>query len=53
MVSSKCSVCDSKKSRYEKNQEASRLISSLGTKSGLDEILILEYIVLKVKKLMK
>ena len=33
MLSSKCEVCDSKKSRFTKEQEASRLLNSLGTKT--------------------
>ena len=33
MLSSKCEVCDSKKSRFIKEQEASRLLNSLGTKT--------------------
>ena len=31
---SKCAVCDSKTSRFIKEQEASRLLSSLGLKTG-------------------
>ena len=33
MLSSKCEVCDSKKSRFIKEQEACRLLNSLGTKT--------------------
>ena len=31
---SKCAVCDRKTSRFIKEQEASRLLSSLGLKTG-------------------
>ena len=33
MVFSKCALCDSKKSRFIKNQEAKRLLSSLGVRN--------------------
>ena len=33
MVLSKCAVCDSKRSKYIKQQEASGLLSSLGVKT--------------------
>ena len=33
MVFSKCAICDSKKSRFIKNQEAKRLLSSLGVRN--------------------
>ena len=33
MLSSKCAVCDSKKSKFIKEQEASGLLSSLGLKT--------------------
>ena len=32
MVLSKCAICDSKKSRFIKNQEAKGLLSNLGVK---------------------
>ena len=35
MFLSKCLVCDSKKSKFIKEQKASRLLSSLGIKSPL------------------
>ena len=35
---SKCAVCDIKKSKYIKQQEASKLLSSLGIKKPLSEI---------------
>ena len=38
MLLSKCAVCDSKKSKFIKEQEATRLLSSLGTKSPLSKI---------------
>ena len=34
----KCEVCDSKKSNFIKQQEASRLLSSLGIKTPLSKI---------------
>ena len=34
----KCAVCDSKKSKFIKQQEASRLLSSLGIKTPLRKI---------------
>ena len=38
---SKCAVCDSKKSKFIKEQEASGLLSSLGIKTPLNKILLL------------
>ena len=38
MLLSKCAVCDSKKSKYIKQQEASGLLSSLGVKTLLNKI---------------
>ena len=38
MLSSKCAVCDSKNSRFEKHQEAKGLISSLGIKILLNKV---------------
>ena len=35
---SKCTVCDSKKSKFIKQQEASGLLSSLGIKTPLSKI---------------
>ena len=41
MLSSKCVVCDSKKSKFFKEQEASGLLSSLGIKTPLNKIPLL------------
>ena len=41
MLSSKCAVCDSKKSRFMKEREASRLSSSLGIETPLSNISLL------------
>ena len=38
MLLSKCAVCDNKKSKFIKEKEASRLLSSLGIKTPLSEI---------------
>ena len=38
---SKCSLCNKKKSRFIKNQEAKRLLSNLGIKTSLSEVPIL------------
>ena len=38
MLSSKCAVCGSKNSRFEKDQEAKGLISSLGIKILLNKV---------------
>ena len=38
MLLSKCAVCDSKTSRFVKEQEASRLLSSLGIRTPLSQI---------------
>ena len=49
MLLSKCAVCNSKKSRSIKEQEASRLLSQLRTRTSrskvqlLGDIMILEY----------
>ena len=37
MLSSKCAVCDSKKSNFMKQQEASELLSCLGIKTPLSK----------------
>ena len=42
MLSSKCVVCNSKKSRFIKEQEASGLLGSLGIKTPLSQVLILD-----------
>ena len=41
MILSKCAICDSKKSRFIKNQEAQGLLSKLGIKTPLSKIPIL------------
>ena len=41
MVLSKCAICDSKKSRFIKNQEAKGLLSNLGIKTPLSKVPIL------------
>ena len=38
MILSYCAVCDSKKSKFIKQQEASGLLSSLGIKTPLSKI---------------
>ena len=38
MLSSKCAICDSKKSRFKKKQEAKVLLSNLGIKTPLSKI---------------
>ena len=38
MLLSKCAVCDSKKSKFIKEQETSGLLSSLGIKTPLSKI---------------
>ena len=42
MLLSKCVVCVSKKLKFNKEQEASRLLSSLGIKAILSEIHLLD-----------
>ena len=44
MVLSKCAICDSKKSRFIKNQEAKGLLSNLSVKTPLSKVPILGYI---------
>ena len=46
MVLSKCAVCDSKKSRFIKNQEAKGLLSNLGFRTPLSKVPILDDILL-------
>ena len=41
MLLSKCAICNSKKSRFIKNQEAKRLLSNLGVKTLLSKVPIL------------
>ena len=40
-VLSNCAICDSKKSRFIKNQEAKRLLSNLGVRTPLSKVPIL------------
>ena len=41
MVSSKCAICNCKKSRFIKNQEAKGLLSNLGVRTSLSKVPIL------------
>ena len=41
MLWSKCAVCDGKKPQFIKQQEASRLLSSLGISTSLNKISLL------------
>ena len=41
MILSKCAICNSKKSRFIKRQEAKGLLSKLGIKTRLSKIPIL------------
>ena len=41
MLSSKCAICGSKKSKFMKEQEAKGLLSNLGLKTPLSQIPIL------------
>ena len=41
MILSKCTICDSKKSRFSKNQEAKGLLSNLGVTTPLSKVPIL------------
>ena len=41
MVLSKCAICDSKKSKFIKNQEAKGLLSNLGVRKPLSKVPIL------------
>ena len=41
MVLSKCKICDSKKSRFIKNQETKGLLSNLGVRTPLSKIPVL------------
>ena len=42
MISSKCAICGSKKLRFNKNQESKGLLSSLGTRTPLSKVPILD-----------
>ena len=41
MILSKCPICENKKSRFIKNQEAKGLLSNLGLRTPLGEVPIL------------
>ena len=41
MLLSKCAICDSKRLRFIKKQEASGILSSLGLKTPLSRVLLL------------
>ena len=41
MLSSKCAICDSKKPRFIKNEEAKGLLSNLGVTTALSKVPIL------------
>ena len=41
MLLSKCAICDSKKSRFIRNQEAKGLLSNLGVRKPLSKVPIL------------
>ena len=41
MVLSKCAICDSKKSRFIKNQKAKGLLSNLGVRIPLSKVPVL------------
>ena len=42
MISSKCAICGSKKSKFIKEQQAKGLLSNLGLRIPLNKILLLE-----------
>ena len=48
MLLSKCVVCDSKKSKFIKEQEASGLLSSLGIKVPLNNFFFKSCFVLRI-----
>ena len=41
MILSKCAICESKKSRFIKNQEAKGLLSNLGIRTPLSKVPLL------------
>ena len=41
MISSKCAICGSKKSKFNKEQEAKGLLSNLGIRAPLSKISLL------------
>ena len=46
MVLSKCAICNSKKSRFIKNQEAKGLLTDLSVKTPLSKVPVLGHILL-------
>ena len=48
LMQSKCSVCETKKSRFVKEQDAKVLLSNLGIKTPLSKISLLNLFVLSV-----
>ena len=53
MLLSKCTICDSKKSKFIKDPEASALISSLGIKTSLSKIPLVGFLLLEEYKMNK
>ena len=51
MVLSKCAICDSKNSRFIKNQETKGLLNNLGIRAPLSKVLILGDILFKLYKM--
>ena len=46
MILSKCAICDSKKSKFIRKQEAKGLLSNLGIRTPLSKIPILGHVLL-------
>ena len=44
MILSKCAICGSRKSKFVKKQEANGILSSLGIKTPLSKIPILDHV---------
>ena len=42
MIESNCAICDSKKSRFIKEQQAKGLLSNLGIKTPLNKVPLLD-----------
>ena len=53
MLSSKCDICGNRKSRFIKNQEAIRSLSSLGIKTPLCQISLLGNTLIENQDLLK
>ena len=51
MLPLKCTVCNSKKSQFIKEQEASGMLSQLGIRTPLSKIILLAYICFKCIKI--